>query len=68
MALNKFTQHGELAVELTDNTGGTASTTDVANLADGSTYANDHAAIENNFATLTEKLNIVLAALNRANT
>ena len=68
MSLNKFDRTGELAVELTDSTGGTASTTTVANLADGSTYANDHAAIENNFATLTAKLNVVLAALNKANT
>lgn len=49
---------------LTDSTGGTASTTAVANLADGSTYATDHAAIENNFATLTAKLNTVIARVN----
>ena len=68
MSLNKFTLHGELTNELTDSTGGTASTTTVANLADGTTYATDHAAIENNFATLTAKLNAVIAALNTANT
>lgn len=45
---------------LTDNTGGTASATAIANLADGTTYANDHAAIENNFATLTAKYNALI--------
>lgn len=41
---------------LTDNTGGTASTSAIANLANGSTYASDHAAIENNFATIAAEL------------
>lgn len=48
---------------LTDSTGATASDTAVANLADGTTYANDHGAIEANFATLTAKLNQVLTLL-----
>lgn len=50
---------------LTDNTGGTADNT-LANLADGSTYANDHAAIENNFADLAAKVNAILTALRAA--
>lgn len=50
---------------LTDNTGGTADNT-LADLADGSTYANDHAAIENNFADLAAKINAILAALRAA--
>ena len=41
---------------LTDNTGGTASSSAIANLADGSTYANDHAALENNLATIAAEL------------
>lgn len=41
---------------LTDSTGGTASTSAIANLADGSTYATDHGAIENNFATIAAEL------------
>lgn len=48
---------------LTDNTGGTADNT-LANLADGTTYANDHATIENNFADLAAKVNEILTALN----
>lgn len=47
---------------LTDSTGGTAGNT-VANLADGTTYANDHAAIENNFASLTKKINDILSKI-----
>jgi hypothetical protein len=47
---------------LTDNTGGTANNT-LENLADGSTYANDHSAIENNFADLAAKVNELIEAL-----
>jgi len=42
--------------DLTDNTGGTANTT-LENLADGTTYANDHAKIENNFADIAAEFN-----------
>lgn len=46
------------AQDLTDNTGGTASGAGaIANLADGTTYANDHAAIENNFSTIVAEYN-----------
>lgn len=37
---------------ITDSSAGTASTTAIAALADGSTYANDVAALRNNLATL----------------
>jgi len=47
---------------LTDSTGGTANNT-IENLADGTTYANDHAAIENNFADLAAKVNEIIEAL-----
>ncbi|MDH3588753.1 MAG: right-handed parallel beta-helix repeat-containing protein [Gammaproteobacteria bacterium] len=47
---------------LTDNTGGTASDT-IANLADGSVYANDHAALENAIASLAAKVNAILTRL-----
>lgn len=50
---------------LTDNTGGSADNT-LANLADGTTYATDHPAIENNFADLAAKINAILAALRAA--
>lgn len=50
---------------LTDNTGGAADNT-LANLADGTTYANDHAAIENNFADVGAKVNSILTALRGA--
>lgn len=56
-------QYGTAIPNFTDNTGGTASTTAIANLADGSTYATDHAAIENNFASLTAKVNLIIDAL-----
>jgi hypothetical protein len=46
---------------LTDSTGGSASTSAIADLADGTTYATDHAAIENNFATLTAEHTLVKA-------
>jgi len=42
---------------ITDSTGGTASATTIANLADGTTYATDHAALENNLATIALALN-----------
>lgn len=45
---------------LTDNTAGTANDTLQA-LADGSTYANDVAAIRNNFADLAAKVNALIA-------
>ena len=57
------TVFGTAIPNFTDNTGGTASTTAIANLADGSTYATDHAAIENNFASLTAKINLIIDAL-----
>jgi hypothetical protein len=47
----KFPNH------LTDSTAGTPSPTAVAALSDGSTYANDVAAIRNNLSTLTVTLN-----------
>lgn len=46
---------------LTDNTGGTANDT-VEDLADGTVYATDHAAIENNFADLAAKVNELINA------
>lgn len=51
--------------DLTDSTGGTAGDT-IANLADGTTYATDHAAIENNFASLAAKVNELLAIFKNA--
>lgn len=50
------------ATALTDNTGGTANTTLQA-LADGTTYANDVAAIRNNFADLAASNNALIADL-----
>lgn len=47
-------------VALTDNTAGTANDTLQA-LADGTTYANDVAAIRNNFADLAAKINALIA-------
>lgn len=58
----KFRAADGLEAELTDNTAGTAGDT-IADLADGTTYANDHAAIENNFASLTAKVNNILRRL-----
>jgi hypothetical protein len=46
-------------VGLTDSTGGTASATTIANLANGSTYSTDHPTIENNLATITAVLNLM---------
>ncbi len=44
--------------DLIDGTGGTPDGSgNIANLADGSTYANDHATIENNFATISAEYN-----------
>lgn len=48
------------AATLTDNTAGTANTTLQA-LADGTTYANDVAAIRNNFADLAAQVNALIA-------
>ena len=48
------------AVTLVDNTAGTANTTLQA-LSDGSTYANDVAAIRNNFADLAAAVNALIA-------
>lgn len=45
---------------LTDSSAGTASLTTVAALADGSTYANDIAALRNNLATLTGAANSLI--------
>lgn len=53
------------AADLTDNTAGTANTTLEA-LADGTTYANDVAAIRNNFADLAamcDKLTVDVTAI-----
>jgi hypothetical protein len=47
---------------LTDNSAGTANNT-VQALADGTTYATDVAAIRNNFADLTAKINELIAIL-----
>lgn len=52
--------------DFTDSTGGTPSTTAIADLADGTTYANDHAALENNLASISAKINTILAALRTA--
>jgi hypothetical protein len=49
-------------VHLTDSSAGTANDT-VQALADGTTYANDVAAIRNNFADLAAKVNAILTAL-----
>jgi predicted RecA/RadA family phage recombinase len=51
---------------LVDGTSGTPDDTAIANLADGSTYATDHAAIEDNFATLAAKVNQLIARLEAA--
>lgn len=48
---------------ITDNSAGTPSTTAIAALSDGTTYANDVAAIRNNFATLAAELALVKADL-----
>lgn len=46
------------ASDITDNTGGTPSGSHaLADLSDGSTYANDHAALENNLATIAAEYN-----------
>ncbi len=45
---------------LTDNSAGTASATAIAALSDGSTYANDVAAIRNNLATIAATLNSLI--------
>lgn len=57
------TVYGTAIPNLTDSTGGTVSTTAIEDLANGSTYATDHAAIENNFASLTAKVNLIIDAL-----
>lgn len=49
-------------VSLTDNSAGTANDT-VQALSDGTTYANDVAAIRNNFADLAGKINTMIAAM-----
>lgn len=56
------THAARTAVALTDNSGGTANTT-VQALADGVTYANDVAAIRNNFADLTAEHNKLIVDL-----
>lgn len=48
---------------ITDNSAGTPSTSAIAALADGTTYATDVAAIRNNFATLAAELALVKADL-----
>lgn len=52
--------------DFTDSTGGTPSTTAIADLANGSTYATDHPALENNLASISAKINAILAALRAA--
>ncbi len=52
-------------VVLADNSGGTANDT-IQALADGTTYANDVAAIRNNFSDLATKVNQIIAALKAA--
>lgn len=47
---------------LTDSTGGTPADT-IADLADGSTYATDHSDLEDNLASLSAKVNAILAVL-----
>lgn len=47
---------------LTDNSAGSANTT-VQALADGTTYANDVAAIRNNFADVTAQINALIVDL-----
>lgn len=54
-----------IPVKLTDSSGGTASNTTVAALADGTTYATDVAALRNNLATIVAKINSVIDALPR---
>lgn len=56
------THAARTAVALTDNTAGTANTTLQA-LADGAVYANDVAAIRNNFADLAAAVNALIADL-----
>lgn len=56
------THAARTAVALTDNTAGTANTTLQA-LADGTTYANDVAAIRNNFADLAASNNAIIVDL-----
>lgn len=56
------THAARTAVALTDNSAGTANTT-IQALADGSTYANDVAAIRNNFADLAAAVNAVIVDL-----
>lgn len=54
---------GAQVSELTDNSAGTPSATAIAALSDGSTYANDVAALRNNLATLTAKVNYLIRRL-----
>lgn len=56
------THAARTATTLTDNTAGTANTTLQA-LSDGTTYANDVAAIRNNFADLAAAVNALIADL-----
>lgn len=56
------THAARTATTLTDNSGGTANTT-VQALADGTVYANDVAAIRNNFADLAAAVNALIADL-----
>lgn len=46
---------------LTDSSAGTPSATTIAALADGTTYANDVAALRNNLATIAARLNAITA-------
>lgn len=48
---------------ITDNSAGTPSTTAIAALSDGSTYANDVAALRNNLATLAAEDALIKADL-----
>lgn len=56
------THSNPTAVALTDNSAGTANTT-IQALADGTTYANDVAAIRNNFADLAASDNAIIVDL-----
>lgn len=62
---NKARVQAAVVAALIDGTGGTVNDI-LENLADGTTYANDHAKIENNFADLAAKVNAILTALKDA--
>ena len=57
-----ITSNSAIVAALVDNTGGTANDT-IENLASGTVYATDHAAIENNFADLAAKIEEIRVGL-----